>query len=101
MRTRTKVVIGIGTVIALAVGGFLVWFYLIKSDPPKPLDASDLDKALGTTTVAVAGAPTTTAASGATTPSTTATPAGEGAPDAPDASGASGASGSIDGTWNI
>jgi polyisoprenoid-binding protein YceI len=95
------VFIGIGAVIALAVGGFLVWFYVIKSDPPKRLDASDLDKALGATTVAVAGAPTTTQAPGTTTASTTATTtASAGSGSSADDDGADG-SASIDGTWNI
>jgi polyisoprenoid-binding protein YceI len=46
----------IGAVLALAVlavGGFLLWFFVIKADAPDRLDSADLDNALGGTTTVV------------------------------------------------
>ena len=42
---------GLAAVAVLAVGGFLVWFYVIKEDAPPALTTADLDAALADTAV--------------------------------------------------
>jgi len=46
-----KIVAAAVLLVALGVGGFLVWFYVIKDDPPPALTTSDLDAALNDTAV--------------------------------------------------
>lgn len=76
-------------VIVLAVGGFLVWFYAIKSDAPSRFDESSLDSVLdAATTTAAPGDPVTTTAGGSTT---TAAAGG----------GGSTSSDGIAGTWTV
>ncbi len=64
-------------VIVLAVGGFLVWFYVIKEDAPTAFDESSLDSVLGATTTVAPGDPVTTTA------------------------GVSTSSGDVSGTWTV
>lgn len=81
----------IGVVLAVAVvavGGFLVWFFVIKDDAPDRLGQSDLDAALATTTTVVETAPT---APPDTTPAATTPPTTD--PAAP--------AGDVTGTWTI
>jgi polyisoprenoid-binding protein YceI len=49
VKKSTKFAIALLTLGVLAVGSFLVWFYVIRSDAPAALDSGDLDAALGTT----------------------------------------------------
>jgi polyisoprenoid-binding protein YceI len=77
----------IGAVLALAVlaiGGFLLWFFVIKADAPDRLDSADLDSALGGTTTVVE--PNTTE------PPTTEPPTTDGGGAAPD---------DVTGTWLV
>ena len=46
MTTTRKLILGLGGLVVLGVGAFLVWFFLIKADPKPPLSAKDLDKSL-------------------------------------------------------
>jgi polyisoprenoid-binding protein YceI len=63
-----KIIGALLALVVLAVGGFFVWFFLIKPDAPDRLGAGDLDAALGnTTTIAV----DTTAAPGTGAPTST------------------------------
>jgi polyisoprenoid-binding protein YceI len=55
-----KIIGAVLAVAVVAVGGFLVWFFVIKDDAPDRLGQSDLDAALATTTVVVGTAPATT-----------------------------------------
>lgn len=50
MKTVTKIVVSLAVLAALAVGGFLVWFYVIKDDAPPRLDADDLATAVSSDT---------------------------------------------------
>lgn len=68
-----KIIGAVLALVVLAVGGFLLWFFLIKADAPERLGSDDLDSALGATTTLVepsepdatapplSAAPTTTA----------------------------------------
>lgn len=46
MKKSTKIIIAVLVVVALAVGGFLIWFYVVKEDAPSKLQTSDVTKAL-------------------------------------------------------
>jgi polyisoprenoid-binding protein YceI len=60
VKKSTRIVVALVALIALAVGGFLVWFFFIKADAPPALTSDDLDEALGgTSTTAISGTGTT------------------------------------------
>lgn len=46
MKPIRKLLLGVGGLIVIGVGAFLVWFFLIKADPKPALNAKDLDKGL-------------------------------------------------------
>lgn len=53
MKRHWKKIVGAGALLAaLGVGGFLVWFYVIREEAPPALTTADLDAALADTTVA-------------------------------------------------
>jgi polyisoprenoid-binding protein YceI len=53
MKRHWKKLIGAGALLAaLGVGGFLVWFYVIREEAPPALTTADLDAALADSTVA-------------------------------------------------
>jgi polyisoprenoid-binding protein YceI len=89
-RTVKIVLASVVGVIVLAVGGFLVWFYAIKSDAPSKFDEASLDSVLAATTPAAPGDPVTTTASSAD-PTTSAGPT----------PGGGATSSSVAGTWSV
>jgi YceI-like domain. len=46
MRPIRKLLLGVGGLIVIGVGAFLVWFFLIKADPKPPLGTKDLNQAI-------------------------------------------------------
>jgi polyisoprenoid-binding protein YceI len=48
-----KIIAAVLALAVLAVGGFLLWFFVIKADAPDRLGSGDLDNALGGTTTVV------------------------------------------------
>ena len=53
MNNMKKTLIALVTLGALGIGGFLLYFYVIRADAPSELAANDLDNALGTSAGAV------------------------------------------------
>ncbi len=103
MSRAKKITIALVAAGALAVGAFLVYFYVIREDAPPALSTSDLDEALGgstdtTDSVSVTVPVDTTAATVETTNAGTDTTATTAAPTATDVTAATG---DATGTWNI
>jgi len=100
MSKKVKIIIGaVAGVAVLAVGGFLLWFYVIKSDAPKKFSEQTLDSVLSATTTPTTVDPSATVVTtvaGSATP-TTAANAGTATTAAASASGAA----TTDGTWNV
>ena len=69
MKKSTKLALALLALAALAVGGFLFYFYVIREDAPPELTTSDLDNALGTTPAATTPAASTPAGVEASDPS--------------------------------
>lgn len=46
MKPIRKLLLGVGGLIVIGVGAFLVWFFLIKADPKPPLGTKDLNQAI-------------------------------------------------------
>ena len=84
MKPIKKIILALVALAVLGVGGFLVWFYVIREEAPSALTTSDLDDAL-------AGAETTIV----TIPGDTTPPADTTAQATP------GAAGDPSGDWNI
>ena len=80
MKPIKKTILALVALAVLGVGGFLVWFYVIREEAPSALTSNDLDNALAGTTTVVVAVP------GETTPPETAAPATSSDPA---------------GTWNI
>jgi polyisoprenoid-binding protein YceI len=87
MKTRNKILAGVLGVAVLAVAGFLVWFYLIKSDPPARLSTADLDEVVSATSAPAPTAPTDGASNTVADPAASTTAGAEPGP------------GGVDGTW--
>ena len=91
MARNRKILLALLTIVVLAVGGFLFWFYVIKEDAPPALGSKDLDNALTTTTVSVPasadpGVATSTTVADAAVTTVAASP---------------GPAASVDGTWSL
>lgn len=103
MSRSKKIIIALVSAGVLAVGAFLVYFYVIREDAPPALTTADLDEALGgssdtTETVTVTVPVDTTAATVDTTNGATDTTATTAAPTATDAVPVAT---DPSGTWNI
>ena len=46
MKPIRKLALGVGGLIVIGVGAFLIWFFLIKADPKPPLGTKDLNQAI-------------------------------------------------------
>jgi polyisoprenoid-binding protein YceI len=57
MQTSRKIVIGVGALLIVVVGVFLLWILVLRDDAPAALDSGDLDAALASTTVAAVTVP--------------------------------------------
>lgn len=92
MSTSRKIVLAVIAVVAVAVGAFLLWIFVIRDDAPAALDSGDLDAALASTTVAAVTVPESVASTVAppadTTVATSVTATGATTVDAGDPSGA-------------
>jgi len=84
MARNRKVLLALLTLVVLVVGGFLLWFYVIKEDAPPKLSTSDRDNALTSTSAPV---------------SSTAPPVGESSSTTAGATAST--STGVDGTWNL
>lgn len=90
-RTR-KLLITVLALVAMAVAGFLIWFFVIRDDAPEEFGTGDLSEAVSGTTAPAPDQPATTGAEGSA-PDATAAPATTAAPEPEADTG-------VDGVWN-
>jgi hypothetical protein len=90
-RART-LLITVLALVAMAVAGFLIWFFVIRDDAPEEFGTGDLSEAVSGTTAPVPDQPATTGTEGSA-PDATAAPATTEAPEPEADTG-------VDGVWN-